>query len=148
MSNHLLHDQDFYAWTNEQARLLREGRLAEADIAQIAEEIESLGKSEKRELISRLKVLLLHLLKWQFQPGLRGNSWRATIKVQRRDLTRYLADNPSLAAQLPAVMEDAYMSAALLAFGETGLPESAFPAVCPWTYQQAADPSFWPGGTE
>ena len=63
-----------------------------------------MGKSEKRELVSRLAILLLQLLKWQFQPGLRGNGWRSTIKVQRRDVARHLADNPSLSAQLPAVL--------------------------------------------
>ena len=139
-----LHEADFYAWANEQASLLRAGKFSIADIQNIAEEIESMGKSEKRDLISRLTVLLLHLLKWQFQPGLRGNSWRATIKVQRRDLARHLADNPSLTAQLPAVLADAYASAILLAVGETGLPETTFPMVCPWTYQRATDADFWP----
>ena len=75
MSNHPLYDQDFYAWTNEQAALLRAGRLSEADVEHIAEEIENMGKSEKRELVSRLRVLLLHLLKWQYQPTRRGKSW-------------------------------------------------------------------------
>ena len=139
-----LYEADFYAWATQQASMLRAGNLSALDIANIAEEIESRGKSERRELISRLTVLLQHLLKWQFQPGLRGNSWRYTIKVQRRDLTRHLQDNPSLTAQLPAVLADAYASAALLAAGETGLPETTFPAECPWSYQQAADPDFWP----
>ncbi len=139
-----LYEADFYAWANQQASLLRAGKLSSADIANIAEEIESMGKSEKRELVSRLTVLLLHMLKWRFQPGLRGNSWRYTIKVQRRDLARHLDDNPSLTAQLTAVLTDAYASAVLLAAGETGLPEVTFPAECPWSYQQAADPDFWP----
>src|ERR1700679_4004614 len=99
-----LYETDFFAWANEQASLLRAGNLSSADIEHIAEEIESMGKSEKRELVSRLTVLLLHLLKWQFRPGLRGNSYRYTIKVQRRDLARHLADNPSLSAQLPALL--------------------------------------------
>lgn len=139
-----LYEADFYAWANQQAALLRAGNLSSADIAHIAEEIESMGKSEKRELVSRLTVLLLHLLKWRFQPGLRGNSWRYTIKVQRRDLARHLDDNPSLRAQLTPVLADAYASAVLMAAGETGLPEATFPAECPWSYLQAADPDFWP----
>jgi hypothetical protein len=139
-----LYEADFYAWATQQASLLRAGDLSALDIANIAEEIESMGKSERRELISRLTILLQHLLKWQFQPGLRGNSWRYTIKVQRRDLTRHLADNPSLTAQLPAVLADAYASAVLLAAGETGLPDTAFPPECPWSYRQAADTEFWP----
>ena len=143
-----LYETDFYAWANRQAALLRAGDISAADIQNIAEEIESMGKSEKRELVSRLTVLLLHLLKWQFQPGLRGNSWRYTIKVKRRDLARHLADNPSLTAQLSAVLADSYVSAVLSAAGETGLPEVTFPEVCPWSHQQVADPDFWPDATE
>lgn len=143
-----LYERDFYAWANEQASLLRAGDLSTADIHNIAEEIESLGKTEKRALISHLTVLLLNLLKWQFQPGLRGNSWRATIKVQRRDLARHLADSPSLTAQLSAVLTDAYISAVLSTVGETGLPEATFPEVCPWSYHQITDPDFWPGTAE
>ena len=139
-----LYEADFYAWANEQASLLRAGKLSSADIENIAEEIESMGRSERRELVSRLTILLLHLLKWQFQPGLRGHSWRYTIKVQRRDLARHLADNPSLSVQLPLILADAYTSAILLAAGETGLPEGAFPTLCSWSYQQVADPDFWP----
>jgi hypothetical protein len=139
-----LYESDFFAWANEQASLLRAGKLSSADIENIAEEIESMGKSEKRELVSRLTILLLHLLKWQFQPRLRGNSGRYTIMVQRRDLARHLADNPSLSAQLPALLGDSYTSALLLAAGETGLPEGLFPATCLWSHQQVADPDFWP----
>jgi Domain of unknown function DUF29 len=109
---------------------LRAGKLSSADIENIAAEIESMSKSEKRELVSRLTILLLQLLKWQFQPGLRGNGWRSTIKLQRRDVPRHLADSPSLSAQLPAVLGDSYTSALLLAAGETGLPEALFPAAC------------------
>jgi hypothetical protein len=88
--------QDFFAWANEQAGLLRAGRLAEADIAHIADEIESMGKSEKRELVSRLTVLLLRLLKWQFQAALRSHSWRNSVRVQRISLDSLIRDNPSL----------------------------------------------------
>lgn len=86
-----LYTEDFYAWANQQAALLRAGKLEAADIAHIAEEIESMGRGEKRELINRLAMLLMHLLKWQYQPGLRGNSWRLTIREQRirlRNLSR------------------------------------------------------------
>ncbi len=138
------YDRDFYAWANEQVALLRAGRLDEADIAHIAEEIESMGKTEKRELVSRLKVLLLHLLKWQYQPGLRGASWEASISVQRNDLDDHLADNPSLKALLPEAIERAYRGAILVAKAETGLPGSTFPATCPWAFDQIMDPNFWP----
>ena len=78
-----LYDRDFYAWSRQQAELLRKGRLADADIEHIAEEIESMGRAEKRELISRLTVLLLHLLKWRHQPEKRSPSWEASIRVRR-----------------------------------------------------------------
>jgi hypothetical protein len=138
------YERDFYAWANEQAALLRAGRLSEADIAHIAEEIESMGKTEKRELVSRLAVLLLHLLKWQFQPGFRGASWEASIKVQRNALEDHLGDNPSLKALLPQAIERAYGNAVIEAKAETGLPGKTFPVVCPWTIAQIMDPAFWP----
>ena len=138
------YETDFYAWANEQAALLRSGRLAEADIAHIAEEIESMGKTEKRELLSRLTILLLHLLKWKFQPLLQGASWRATIKVQRRDITRHLADSPSLKSKLDQVMADAYGDAMIFVVGETGLAETIFPETCPWSFEKALDADFWP----
>jgi len=85
-----LYDRDFYAWANEQAALLRAGKLSDADVANIAEEIESMGRSEKRELVSRLVVLLLHLLKWQYQPARRGRSWQVTIENTRDELDRHM----------------------------------------------------------
>ncbi len=139
-----LYDQDFYAWANEQARLLRDGKLSEADIAHIAEEIESMGKTEKRELVSRLTVLLLHLLKWRYQAEHRGASWQATIRVQRRDLAVHMADNPSLKALTPQAIEQAYGNAVIEAGAETGLDDSALPPACPWTFAQLTDADFWP----
>ena len=140
-----LYDQDFYAWANEQAALLRAGKLGQADIEHIAEEIESMGKTEKRALVSRLTVLLLHLLKWQHQPGRRSTSWQATIRVQRRDLIRHLRDNPSLKAVIPEAIADAYGDAVIEAASETGFPESTFPATCSWSFEQVMDETFWPG---
>ena len=145
MRNDRLHDQDFYAWANEQAGLLRTGRLSEADIDHIADEIESMGKSEKRELVSRLTVLLLHLLKWQFQPERRGSSWEAAIEIQRDDLSDHLADNPSLKSKLGEVFASAYRKAVITAAGETDLPRSTFPSECPWTFDEIMGPEFWPG---
>jgi len=139
-----LYDTDFYAWAEQQATLLRSGQLAQADIEHIAEEIESMGRREKRELLSRLAILLMHLLKWQAQPMLRGNSWRATIKVQRRDIARHLADNPSLKPKLPELLADAYGDATLLASRETGLTETSFPAALTWSFEQIMDDGFWP----
>jgi hypothetical protein len=139
-----LYETDFYAWANEQAALLRAGKLSAADIEHIAEEIESMGRTEKRELISRLTVLLLHLLKWQFQSGIRGNSWRLTIKEQRRRSLRHLQENPSLKACLNEIIETAYGDALIEVERETGLPEETFPAECPWSFDQIMDAGFWP----
>jgi hypothetical protein len=145
MRNSRLYEQDFYAWANEQAALLRTGQVSDADLEHIAEEIESMGRSEKRELVSRLKLLLTHLLKWQFQPTLRGTSWRLTIEEQRREVGDHLADNPSLKGALPETVASAYAGAILVAARETGLGRESFPPECPWPFEQAASDDFWPG---
>ncbi len=141
-----LYEQDFFAWANTQAALLRSGSLAQADIAHIAEEIESMGKSELRELENRLAVLLLHQLKWQFQPHRRGRSWELTIKEQRRKLKRHLDQNPSLGPRLTPAIDDAYGDAILEAARETDLPEETFPAVCTYTVEQIFDDRWLPNG--
>jgi Domain of unknown function DUF29 len=138
------YETDFYGWTTRQAMLLRQGRLAEADIDNIAEEIEALGRSEKRELINRLAVLLTHLLKWQLQPGLRSNSWRLTIAEQRNELSEHLEENPSLRPSLDQGVPRAYKKAVLATQKETGLAESVFPATCPFIKAQLFDPAFLP----
>jgi hypothetical protein len=139
-----LYDADFFAWANEQAALLRAGRLDIADIAHIAEEIDSMGRSEKRELVSRLNVLLLHLLKWQHQPALRGASWRLSVANARDQLADHLADNPSLTARLAESIATAYRYASRDAARETGLAEEVFPAECPWPFERIMDGGFWP----
>ena len=139
-----LYDQDFYAWSNQQAALLRAGKLDQADIDNIAEEIESMGKTEKRELVSRLTVLLLHLLKWRFQPARRGNSWKNSIATSRDQLTDHLDDNPTLRSQLPQAIASAFRYARRAAAEETGLDDDAFPALCPWSFEQMMDAEFWP----
>jgi Domain of unknown function DUF29 len=139
-----LYESDFYAWANEQAALLRAGKLDSADIENIAEEIESMGRSERRELINRLAVLLLHLLKWRYQPGLRGNVWRLEIQEQRLRLAAQLADSPSLKSSLDEAMRDAYRLARLSAARETGFAEDAFPRSNPFTFDQAMAEDFLP----
>lgn len=143
-TNRNLYDSDFYAWANEQAALLRAGRLSEADVANIAEEIESMGRSEKRELVSRLAVLLVHLLTWRFQPDHRSSFWQATIRLQRRELLDHLADNPSLNASIGEATDRAYGRAVIEAGAETGLGERSFPVSCPWRFEQITDEGFWP----
>lgn len=132
-----LYERDFYAWAIEQSALLRAGKLSAADIGHIAEEIESMGRSEKRELTNRLAVLVAHLLKWHFQPERRGRSWRATIREQRLQAGQVLRDNPSLRPQLSVILADAYENAVQIAIRETDLPEEMFPAECPWSFEQA-----------
>ncbi len=139
-----LYEQDFYAWSNQQAALLRAGKLSQADIENIAEEIESMGKSEKKELTSRLRVLLLHLLKWQYQPKGRGSSWETSIIGQRLDIEDHLHDNPSLKALLKAAIESAYRRTLVDVVGETGLPKNVFPPICPYSFTQMMDEGFWP----
>jgi hypothetical protein len=136
------YDNDFYAWANEQAALLRAGRLGLADIEHIAQEIESIGRTEKRELVSRLRVLLLHLLKWKFQPAGRGSSWEAPVRVQRLDLAEHMKDNPSLKAIVSEAIVTAYEGAVIEAAAE--LSESVFPSICPWAFDQLMDARFWP----
>jgi hypothetical protein len=147
MGNRQLYDQDFYAWANEQAGLLRSGRLSEADIEHIAEEIESMGRSEKRELVNRLRILLLHLIKWQFQPNRRGASWEGSIINTRDELEDLLHDNPSLKSQTAEAVISAYRRAVVDAVAETGLKKISFPSTCPWDYNQITDVDFWPEAT-
>ena len=136
-------DRDFYGWATEQAAFLRAGRLDAVDLANVAEEIESMGRSKKRELVNRLAVLLAHSLKWQFQPALRGKRWRLTIVEQRRRLAMRLKDNPSLKPQLGEACAEAYELALLAAERETDLPGSAFSAMKSWTLAQVVEDGFW-----
>lgn len=148
------YDGDFHAWTREQARHLRElaatlrGRRdplgRHIDFENIAEEVESLGKSERRALESRLNVLLVHLLKWAWQPEQRSTSRRRGIVEQRRRIARILADSPSLASYPEEVLSEEYRLARLGAADETGLAEEAFPGVCPFTVEQILDPDWLP----
>jgi len=139
-----LYDTDFYGWTQQQAALLRTGKLAQSDINNIAEEIEDMGKNLKRELESRLKILFIHLLKWQYQPGYRGNSWRYSIEEQRTELADHMNDNPSLKSKLPEAMQRGYKYAVSGAAKETGLSKTTFPAICPWSFEQTMDNRFFP----
>ncbi|HEY1931778.1 MAG TPA: DUF29 domain-containing protein [Acetobacteraceae bacterium] len=139
-----LYDQDFFAWANEQAALLRAGKLDQIDVENIAEEIESMGRSEKNELVNRLAVLLMLLLKWRYQPSFQSNGWRASIDEQRYQIRRYMTQNPSLKSQLHEAMTDAYGLALIRADRETGLGRSTFPQQSPFTFDQAMDQDFWP----
>jgi hypothetical protein len=144
MTTPTLYEADFYAWTLEQAQLLRQADFSRLDITHLIEEIEDMGKSQQRQLYSRLVVLMTHLLKWQFQPGKQSRSWQATIRVQRRQLHRLLNLNPSLRAQLDQTIDEAYADAVDEAWAETGLDVETFPTTAPFTSQQLLDETFLP----
>ena len=139
-----LYERDFYGWSQEQAALLRAGRLTELDTPNLLEEIEEMGRNAENELLSRLEVLFIHLLKWRFQPARRGRSWRLSIAEQRRKIARRLERSPSLKHKLPGILVDAYGDAVLGAERETGLDASVFPAESPWTFEQIMDAAFLP----
>jgi len=142
------YNADFYGWTQEQASLLKAGRLSELDIDNLLEEVETMGRSEKRELDSRLTVLLIHLLKWQYQPIRRGRSWQLTIKGQRINFSETLDENPSLKPQLDTILKRAYAKSIIKAAQETALDEQTFPSVCPWSLSQILDDNFYPDAGE
>jgi hypothetical protein len=142
--NSVDYEQDFYAWTIEQARLLRSGELAAIDAANIAEEIESMGRSDRRELKLRLVVLIMHLLKWRHQPAARSRSWSATIEEQRLQIEGVLAESPSLRPTTAAMLPEAYAIARARAIAETGLAHDMFPNVCPFTPDEILSHHFLP----
>jgi len=142
--NAAAYDEDFFAWTEEQARLLRAGELAEIDALNLAEEVESVGKSDRREIRSRLIVLLAHLLKWRFQPDARSSGWVGTIREQRDQIEAILEDSPSLRPVIAEVLSRTYKRAHAIATEETGLPDTTFPTVCPFTSDQILAEDFLP----
>lgn len=138
------YDIDYHNWALEQARLLRAGNFDQLDSLHLAEEIEDLGKRERRALKSRLGVLLGHLLKWQYQPDYpHRKSWRSTIRTQRRAIQDLLSDNPSLQPRLDDLIASAYADALDLAIAETPLDEDDFPERCPWRPEQILG-DYWP----
>jgi hypothetical protein len=141
-----LYDTDTYTWAMRQADALRRRSANEIDWENVAEEIESVGKSEARELYSRYAVLLAHLLKWLYQPEQRSMSWEVTIKGQRRQAARHLDRNPGLKPRQDDIFADAYLEAQTNAALETNLPLETFPETNPFTLAQAMDPDFWPEG--
>ncbi|MFB2876536.1 DUF29 domain-containing protein [Floridanema aerugineum] len=140
-----LYETDFYAWTVEQAKFLRNEDWNNLDISNLAEEIESLGKQDRRELKNRLRVLIGHLLKWEFQANKRSNSWSNTIDEQRFQILGLLQESPSLKPYLPDAISEVYKYALKLAIGETSLSKETFPQECPYSLEQILDFEFLPG---
>jgi len=135
---------DLHAWSLEQAALLRARRTEGLDWDHLAEELEAMGGSDERELESRLCVILLHLLKWQIQPELRGASWRKTLRTQRREIRKLLKQSPSLRRQVPGLVLGAYPDAVKDAVDETGLPIGHFPVDCPYAADDVLAEAYLP----
>lgn len=140
-----LYERDFHRWTEVMAARLRGHDQGEIDRENVAEEIADLGLSVRREVRSRLIVLIAHLLKWQHQPALRtGSSWRATIRVQRREIRHLLDESPSLEPKIPGLWTHVYRHAVEDAADEMGRDERSLPVSCPYTLDQVLDPKFLP----
>ena len=145
-----LYDKDFVAWSETQAEALRRladhrpDLAAELDLAHLIEEVEDMAASTAREVRNRTAVLLTHLAKWRWQPGLRTRSWQNTVVEQRGQVEDLLDDNPSLRPRMAVILPKAWRQARRRAGYETGLGQDAFPEQCPFTVEQALDDAFWP----
>lgn len=141
--NSVAYDEDFFAWTQEQARLLREGELSEVDRENTAEELEDMGRSLRNELRNRLAILVMHLLKWQYQPMLQSRSWSSSIREQRQEISDLLDESPSLRSAV-SDLSRIYVRARTKAARETGFAEDVFPETCPYTPEQILSEDFLP----
>jgi hypothetical protein len=140
-----LYERDYYTWALQQARALKEHRVEELDWENLADEVEGLAKTERRELRSRLKVLLEHLIKWQFEPQRRSRSWRTTVSVQRLEIREHLDENPGLKPSVAEVLAQAYKAARLEVTGRfLRRSDPQPPDSCPWTLEQVMDEQLWP----
>jgi hypothetical protein len=138
------YDADFYSWTQQTAELIQQGRTDEVDLEHVAEEIADMGKRDRRELRSRLILLLRHLLKWQMQPALRSASWRSTTVEQRIQIALVLSDSPSLRRIASHELTSLYLNAVRTAVSETGLAADTFPPYCPYSLEQMLGGDFFP----
>lgn len=140
------YNEDAYGWALRTAELLREGKMDEVDFENVIEEIEALGRSERRALMSHLIVLLQHLLKWRYQPERRTRSWQLTIKEQRMEVLDALDCNPSLKNKetLEESMTAAYKRAVVRASRETELDTTTFPQDCPYAFEEIMNDNFYP----
>ena len=134
--------RDFYSWLIEQTRAVREGRWGAVDRENLAEEIESLGREQFNKLESALRILLMHILKWDHQPQLRSRSWVLSIQAQRLEIEDVLSDNPGLKPRTAEALTRAYRRARLEAAKETGLEKDAFPDMCPYSFDEITSRTF------
>jgi hypothetical protein len=138
------YDTDFYAWTQRQAAVIRAGAWAKVDREHLAEEIEDMGKSERRAVVSHLRVILTHRLKWDYQSERRSHSWLSSILHAQAEIELHLHDSPSLYHELPSFIARAYGYARRVAARETGLPIGTFPPSCPWSSEHVLGEDFIP----
>ena len=137
------YETDFYQWTQQQADLLRQGALSALDVENLIEEIEDMGASNRRSLGSFLDLVIMHLLKWRYQPERRSNSWKSSIRKGRHAIERLLEESPSLKPRLSVMVTAEYRRARSEAADETGLPLTTFPDQCPFTVEQITG-DYWP----
>lgn len=129
-------DSDFAAWIYDQVAALKEGRFSDLDIDDLVDEVESLAKRDFKAFTSALRIILLHMLKWDFQPERRGNSWRRSINAARKAAWAELASSPSFRSRIRDATDDAYGSARMIAADETGVFERNFPVECPYDWDE------------
>lgn len=139
-----LYEQDYYHWLQKTAQLLRDDNLAALDRLHLAEEIEDMGRSEKRAVESNLEIVLMHLLKYKYQPDQRSNSWRFTILEHRDRLEKSFRDSPSLHPYFASIFADCYARACRKAAVETGLSLDTFPVLSPFTPEETLNLDFLP----
>jgi hypothetical protein len=130
------YERDLYSWASQQAELLRAGRIAEADVLNIAEELDDVGNEQYDKLESALRIILIHLLKWDYQPERRSRSWQASIRVQRNHVLKVLRKNPGLKSALDEAVVEAYADARIEAALQTSLEDEIFPYDCPFSYDE------------
>ncbi len=142
-----LYEQDYYRWLEQTTLHLRKRAFDQLDLENLIEEIEAMGRSEKRAIESHLRVIILHLLKWKYQPQQRSGSWRGSITEHRIRIRKALQDSPSLKNYLPDIFPETYQDATKIASQETGLELEIFPSSCEWKLQQVLDEEWLPSGT-
>ena len=139
-----LYEKDYFAWTKEQAKFIKEKSFDKLDLTHLFEEVEDMGNRHADEIESRLEVLLMHLLKWKYQHEAVSSGWTGTIEEQRYRIARRIKKMPSLKNILPELLSDVYQDAIRGAAKDTGLNSSAFPTKCEWTIEQILDTNFYP----
>ncbi len=144
MQTQSLYEKDFYAWIYHNVDLLKQNKLAEVELDILIDELESMAKRDRRELLSHFIILIAHLLKWQFQPAHRSSSWRGSIREQRIQIAKQLQESPSLKNYITEIIENAYPDALDLASNETGLAMVTFPNECPYVINDLLDKEFYP----